>query len=195
MHPTYWEQILQHRLTRSRLEHSLRVACTAEELARAWSADPQKAYLAGLMHDIARDIEPGELLKQAADYGIICDEIEAYYPVLLHGPLGAAILQQDFALTDSEILEAVSLHTTGDHPLGTISKIVFLADYIEPGRDFKGVESARLAAQTGLDFGVAVAAHGIITYLTGQHKAIHPKTLSLYNHYVLTGVIRNSEKG
>lgn len=195
MDPAFWEQVLRSRLTVRRFEHSLRVARTAENLARLWAADPEKAYLAGLIHDLARDMEPAELLKQAADYGIICNEIEADFPVLLHGPLGAAILQRDYNLTDSEILEAVSLHTTGDYPLGTIAKIVFLADYIEPGRAYQGVESARVAAQSGLDLGVAAAVRSIITYLAEQQMTIHSKTLNLYNHYVLTGILRNSEKG
>ncbi|MBO8126169.1 MAG: bis(5'-nucleosyl)-tetraphosphatase (symmetrical) YqeK [Firmicutes bacterium] len=175
------------RLTEARFQHSRRVAETARFLARTWGLDEDKCYQAGLLHDIARDLSPEELLKQAASCGIVWDEIEGHFPVLLHGPVGAEILRRELAVTDEEILEAIRLHTTGDYPLSPTAKVIFLADYIEPGRDFSGAQKAREAARRSLDAGVAVAVGEIIAYLTGQRYAVHPKAVNLYNHYVLNG--------
>lgn len=185
-----WVPVLRERLSLRRLEHSLRVAENAEWLATRWNLDSQKCYLAGLLHDIARDYPPEELLRLAWAYGIVWAELEANFPVLLHGSVGAEIIKRDLGLTDPELLEAVRLHTTGDYPLSPTARVLFLADYIEPGRNFPGVTKARQAAELSLDHGVAVATQQILAHLLTVGQAIDPKTINLYNYYVNKGFYR-----
>ncbi len=87
-------------------------------------------------------------------------------------------------------MEAVRLHTTGDYPLSPTAKVLFLADYIEPGRNFPGVTKARQAAELSLDHGVAVATQQILAHLLTVGQAIDPKTINLYNYYVNKGFYR-----
>lgn len=186
-----WEEYLSQKLSPVRYRHSLSVAKTARELGKRWGIDPRKCYLAGLLHDIARDYYPERLLREAKAYGIVWEELEYELPVLLHGPVGAAIIREELGISDLEILQAVALHTTGDYPLSPLAKVIFLADYIEPGRKFPEAQIAREAAEGSLDMGVATAIKGILAYLLAEGQAIHPKALQLYNHYVHEGFYRS----
>jgi predicted HD superfamily hydrolase involved in NAD metabolism len=168
---------LRSRLSPKRFQHSQGVSQTAEKLAERYGADPGKALLAGILHDCAREIPSNNLLHTAQAFGIVVSDIERLEPVLLHARLGARIAQTEYGINDPEILQAITLHTTGGPEMSLLDKIIFLADYIEPGRDFPGVDKLRSVAELDLDRAVIAAYDQTIRYLVSQQGLMHPATI------------------
>ncbi|MCR5080943.1 MAG: bis(5'-nucleosyl)-tetraphosphatase (symmetrical) YqeK [Treponema sp.] len=131
------EQIRQDaesHVKKSRYEHSVRVAETAEKMCALYGADCKKGYLAGIAHDICKDYPLEELYELASKDGREITELEKRKSELLHGRAAAVRLSEVYGIDDKEILEAVSCHTFGSVSLGKLGKIIFAADKIEPGR-------------------------------------------------------------
>lgn len=169
----------------SRFKHSLGVMDTSVILARRYGADIKKAEYAGLIHDCAKDIPAQIQLKMAESFGILLDDIEKQETVLIHGPLGAEIARRSFGIEDEEILGAVRLHTTGDKNMSLLEKIVFLSDYIEPGRCFPGVEDLRVKAFKDLDEALVSAYDSTIRYVVERQGLLHPRTVDARNYILL----------
>lgn len=176
---------LKASMKESRFKHSLGVMDTSIILARRYGEDVKKAEHAGLIHDCARDIPVETQLKMAENFGILLDDIEKHEPVLIHGPLGAEIARRTFGIEDEEILKAVRLHTTGDKNMTLLEKIVFLSDYIEPGRCFPGVEDLRVKAFKDLDEAIISAFDSTIRYVVGRQGLLHPRTVNARNFILL----------
>lgn len=172
---------LRERLTRERLEHSLSVANTARSLALVHGIPVQKAYVAGLLHDVARDMPFRDLVTYARRSGIPVGPIELEEPVLLHAPVGAAVARCELGVTDKDILRAISRHTTGCRGMSPLDLVLYISDYMEPGRRFEGIESVRIAAFEDLETGAVMAMDCTITYLMRQRRLIHPKTVQARN--------------
>ncbi len=135
------------------LAHVDRTAQVARSLAVEHGVDPHRAEIAALLHDVADSLPDDELLKRAAAYGIAISPTETHVPRLLHGPVGAELLREEWGITDEEILDAVRYHITGAPIMSPLVKIVFVADKIEPARDLEygGLSMIRAAAKTDLD--------------------------------------------
>ncbi len=118
----------------SRYEHSVRVAQTARKMADLYGYDADKAYLAGIGHDICKDFSDDEMIALAKKDGNPIIGIEAEKPALLHGRAAAVTLKEEFKIDDDEILLAVANHTFGSFEAGRLGMIIFAADKIEPGR-------------------------------------------------------------
>ncbi|MDI3480466.1 MAG: hypothetical protein PWQ97_121 [Tepidanaerobacteraceae bacterium] len=176
---------LKKSLNEGRFKHSLGVMETASVLARRYGADPEKAQLAGLIHDCARDIPFDRQLKMAENFGILLDDIQKSEPVLIHGPLGAEIARSTFDIKDEEILNAVRLHTTGDKNMTLLEKIIYLSDYIEPQRCFQGVEDLRAKAFMDLEEALIAAFDSCIRHVMERQGLLHPKTISARNFILL----------
>lgn len=151
------EEEVAARLSPERFGHCRRVAQVAVEMAPQWGCDVQKAYLAGLLHDVAKEMSRNSLLKATLDFGIVLTEVEQATTALIHAPVGAEQARVEFGITDPDILAAIRYHTTGRAGMSLLEKIVFLADYIEPARTFPGVDDVRHAAQRSLDEAVVLA--------------------------------------
>jgi predicted HD superfamily hydrolase involved in NAD metabolism len=119
---------------------------TAGKLAALHGADVRAAEVAGLLHDNARDLSGGELLALCPRFGIAPCEAERLMPCLLHGPVGAGLAKERFGIADERVADAIRWHTTGKADMAPLAKIIFVADAIEPGRDYAGVETARALA-------------------------------------------------
>lgn len=121
-------------LSRTRLEHSLSTALLCIELCSRFGLDEGKGRIAGIAHDISREtpVDDKEIDLIDDDYPISTEEKNN--PVLLHGRIGASMLRQKFNLVDNDILQAIRWHTTGHPDMGKLGQILFIADYIEPGR-------------------------------------------------------------
>lgn len=132
--------LIRERLSPRRFKHSVQVAELAREMATDFGIDGEKAYLTGILHDCAKGISGDELLRIAEANGLIEDEVERRAPDLLHAPVGAFLLARDYGVGDVEILDAVRFHTLGNSQMSLLAKIIFLADAIEPGRDYPGVD-------------------------------------------------------
>ena len=138
-------------LSEKRRLHTLGVRDTAVALALKYGADPSKAEIAALAHDLYRGLRGEELNKTVKELGLSDKYLDN--PNLAHGKIAASMLRSRYGVDDEEILNAVSFHTTGRKDMGTLEKVVFLADAIEPGRDYPGVEAVREASEVSLEAG------------------------------------------
>ncbi|MGE5576752.1 MAG: bis(5'-nucleosyl)-tetraphosphatase (symmetrical) YqeK [Syntrophothermus sp.] len=172
-------------LSSERLAHTLGVVQTARMLSEKYGADSGKAVIAALLHDIARDHDRNTLLQMVRNFGIVIDEVSAAQPELLHQLVGAELARRDFGITDPAIINAIRIHTTGSVRMSLLDKIVYLADFIEPGRDFPGVEQIRKKAWEDLDEGLLASTVNTIRYLLEKGKLIHTSTVALYNELQL----------
>lgn len=171
-------------LSRERMQHTLGVQKVAIELAAQYDIDAYKAEIAALLHDCAKDIPESELLSKCNEYGVELDDISLLEPELIHAPLGAKMAQRDFKIQDEEILKAIECHTTGCIGMSKLDKIIFLADLIEPGRDFPGVSDIRRKAFENLDEAVVMAMDNKIGYVLTQKKLLHLNTIYARNYIV-----------
>jgi len=172
---------LTKRLSPKRLRHSINVSQMAESLAVRFGCNKEKARLAGLLHDMAREVPLNELLPRTQAFGIVVCDIEKAEPVLLHAPLSAKMAQAEFGLDDAEIIQAIILHTTGGPKMTLLDKIIYLADVIEPGRNFRGVNKIRLVARANLDMALLLALDQSICYIVKEGGLIHPATIAARN--------------
>ncbi len=166
----------RERLSDKRFDHTLRVAETAERLARLHGLDPAKARLAGLLHDVARETDGDELLRIAAKNSLPVGDPEREKPMLLHGPVAAELAEIDLEMRDEAVLEAVRVHTTGAPGMGPLSLVVFVADKIEPGREGDWVEELRELAEKDLGEAARASLESSISFNEGRGRAIHPRS-------------------
>jgi predicted HD superfamily hydrolase involved in NAD metabolism len=165
------------RLSDKRYAHTLRVADTAQCLARLHSLDPERARLAALLHDTARELGKEELLRVTEEEGIAASELDLERPILLHGPVAAELAHKDLGIEDAEVREAVRAHTTGEPGMGSLSLVLYMADKIEPDRDQPGVEDLRKLALEDLRRATATALEDSISYNEQRGQSVHPKSL------------------
>ena len=165
------------RLSDSRYEHTLRVADTAEDLARAHDLDADRARLAALMHDSARELGPDEFLKLAETWNLQVGESEQQSPKLLHGPVAAEMAKRELGIDDEEVLEAVRAHTTGKPGMGPLALVLYVADKIEPARDYPSVGRLRDLAREDLHKAALESLRRAIAHNEGRGKTTHPASL------------------
>ncbi len=152
---------LREHLKPSRLEHTLNVTKLAVEMADQFGADRNKAEIAALLHDMAKyEKRPGVDMN------------------LAHSKIGAEMAREIFEIDDEEILNAIAYHTTGRAGMSTLEKIIFLADAIEPGRNYPGVDEIRRTAETDLDQACIMSLQRTIDYVKEQGGCyLHPDSL------------------
>jgi predicted HD superfamily hydrolase involved in NAD metabolism len=170
------ESYARERLSDKRYAHTLRVAETTERLAKLYGLDPERARLAGLLHDTAREVGKEELLRVAEEDGLPIGDFERERPILLHGPVAAKLAREDLGVEDGEILDAVRVHTTGKPGMGPLALALFVADKIEPGREQPGVEDLRELASVSLHRAARAALEDSISYNERRDRPAHPKS-------------------
>jgi len=178
---------LSETLSPKRVEHVLRVADTARGLALKHHLDPDRAYVAALLHDVARETPGPQLLAEFKRRGLPLLAIDEVNPVpRLHGRLGAIWAEERFGIRDPEILEAIANHTLGRVGMSPLEMVVFLADYGEPGRDdHPGLAEARAASETDLALSTRIAMDYTIRYLVDKRRSLHPQVIDARN-WILT---------
>lgn len=178
---------LEKNLTPHRFTHVLGVAKAAKALANQYGADVDKAELAGLLHDVAKQ-KPLEEMQQLARkaFGDTLDPVIMATGSLLHGYAAVTVAKDDYGIDDEQVLKALSHHTTGAVHMGTLEKIIFVADYIEENRDFDGVETLRRIAAQDLDEAVLAGYDSTITHLIDQGKTIFVGTVMNRNGQILS---------
>ena len=122
-------------MTKARYEHTLGVEFTAASLAMRYGVDIDKAEIAGLLHDCAKCIDDEETRDDCKKYGVELTDVEKRNPFLIHSKLGAVYAEKRYDIKDDEIISAIRFHTTGKPDMTLLEKIIYIADYIEPGRD------------------------------------------------------------
>ena len=188
--------LLQQSLKPKRYEHSVRVYETALEMAEHYHADVKKVAVASLIHDCGRQISKEDSVAKAKELGIPVDPVEEAQPILLHAKLGVyyAIRKYGVSPDDREVLDAIRYHSTGTADMTQTAKIVFLADLIEPGRDFEGVEALREASFQDLDKGMLLSYDNTIRYLLEDGLLIHPDAIAGYNQLAAQSKTAQSKK-
>jgi len=136
-----------------------------------------------LTHDYAKERSDDEFIQVIRQNGFDLDLLH-WNNAIWHGIVGADFVQRELSIDDEEILQAIRLHTTGAADMGLLDKIIYVADYIEPGRNFPGVEEAREIALVDLDKAVAYETKHTLLHLINQEAVIYPKTIETYNHWV-----------
>jgi len=177
---------LSDRLGPKRRQHAQGVMETAAKLASRCGGDPEKASVAGILHDRARDLEDAVLLQLAGEFGIVIDNIERKAPALLHGRVGAELVLRELGINDAEILNAIRYHTTGRSGMSPVETAVYVADFIEPNRSYPGRKELLEYAESDLFLAARKAAEHTLCYLVDKGELIHPRTLALRNS-LLTG--------
>ena len=167
-------------MTEDRFEHCIGVSKTAKKLAELNQYDEDKAALAGFIHDYAKQVSVEEYREVIKTKGFDQDLL-SWNRSIWHGIVGTYFIQRDLKITDTEILTAVRRHTTADVEMTTLDKIVFMADYIEPGRSFPGVEEARKITYANIDKGVGYQLAHTLEFLIEKRNKIYPRTLDAYN--------------
>ena len=183
-----YKAVIKPHLSDYRYRHSINVAEQAVHLAKLYGADPQKAQIAGILHDIMKDTDPSDQLKIIERSGIILTDVEKSAPKLWHAISGAAYLEQELDIHDKDILDAVRYHTTGRAGMSLLEIVIFIADFTSAERDYDGAEEMKKAAERDLDEAMLRGVTFTITDLAKRHKSIHPDTLSTYNWVVLKKV-------
>ncbi len=173
---------LKDNVSPHRLEHILEVEKFSIKLAIKHDVDPDKAAQAGLMHDLAKFFPPPRLLAIAEEFGIEIDEICRVNPHLLHADVSAVVAQQEFGISDPEILDAIRYHTLGCPGMQKLACIVFVADAIEPKRgDSEELEKMRQTSKKNLYKSVQQTCDYTVKYLLNHQVTIHPRVILTRN--------------
>ena len=181
-------ELLKADLKPKRITHSMGVCETAKELAQIHGYDEAKAYTAGLLHDCAKYFSMEEKIKVCKYFDYPITEFELNNPELLHAKAGAALAQLKYGVDDPEILDAIYYHTTGKPQMDPISLIIFISDYIEPGRNHSPkLDEFRRLAKENLEKCAACILEETLLYLDSRPgnkvKAVDPTTKQSYEYY------------
>ena len=168
-----------------RMPHVLGTEQEAVRLARQYGADETQSRIAALLHDCTKKLDMDQQLALCAQYHIQLDDLEQHALKLLHAKTGAAIARDVFGVDDA-VYRAIYWHTTGHPNMTKLEKIIYLADYIEPSRDFPGVEDLRRAVHADLDRGLLKALDDSIRDMQQWGNPVHHNTLDARD-YLLRG--------
>ncbi|GAV21706.1 bis(5'-nucleosyl)-tetraphosphatase (symmetrical) YqeK [Carboxydothermus pertinax] len=177
-------QLLQENLSEDRLSHSLGVARTAFYLAKKHlPAKKEKAFLAGIAHDIAREWPAERMIAFLKDKGYDITPEDKLNTVVLHAPAGAYFIRDMLRIYDEEIFNAVSRHTLGAVGMTDLDMIIFLADLIEPGRNFAQRQNLLIVSFQDLKRGMLLALENTLEYLTKKNKTVDSRTTLVLNYF------------
>lgn len=173
------EQVPEHRYI-----HSIGVAESGKKLAEHFGADPLKAEIAGILHDYTKYWTKDQLAKVIKENPELSPDLLDYSPELWHGPVASVIIQKEFQIEDQEIIDAIHYHTSGREKMTLLDKVVCLADYIEPSRDYPGVDEIRALANESLEKSLVQALDGTIQFLIKKRWKIYPLTMIARNSLI-----------
>ena len=174
---------LEKALKDKRFQHVLRVEETAVKLAEQYGVDVEKASIAGLCHDYAKQRPDEDFIAEIKKKGLNPLLLD-YGNAIWHGVVGAELIKDELGIWDEDILNAVRHHTTGAPVMTKLEQVIYMADYIEPGRDFVGVKKARVITAANLQAGVAYQTKHTLAYLIENGKPVYQKTIDTYNAWV-----------
>ena len=175
---------LETKLKEERYIHTLGVMYTAASMAMRHGADIQKSMTAGLLHDCGKYCDVNEQIRLCRKHDIELSDAELEVPALIHAKLGTYLARQEYGITDPEILNAITYHTTGRPSMTIIEKIVYLADYIEPGRKkIPGLSEVRAAAFDDIDSAVRMTAESTLAFLKRAGRKVDPMTEKTCQYY------------
>lgn len=177
------KQEMEKVLSPKRYTHSVNVMKLSGELAERWGYPEEKAELAGILHDCAKELDDCELLRILDKLGDQVDDTVRSMRSLWHAPVGAVLCKEKYGIDDDDIYEAVFYHTTGKPDMGLLAQIIFIADLIEEGRDdyFPWAPAMRELAKKDLQEALLGVMDRSLESLIEQRKCIYPLTVVARN--------------
>ena len=169
------EQVVVSLLDPKRINHVLGCRDTAVELAKCWNANADDAARAGILHDITKALDGPLQLTLCSEYGKLLNDFSRRYPKTLHALTGSLVAQRIFGENEA-VVSAIESHTTGKGNMNTLEKIIYVADYMEPCRDFPGVEHLRYLAFTDLDAALKLGLEMTLEHLARQGAEVSPES-------------------
>lgn len=179
------EQYLRENLLEKRFNHVLRVRDMAKLLAKHYGIDEDKAELAALGHDIAKNMKLDELKRIISENNILLTNDEENTPELWHSMVAPIICKSIFKIEDEDVLGAMRWHTTGKSNMTDLEKLIYIADMIEPGRNFPGVEEIRKYAFEDLNKGVLHGLTHSIKYLLDNNLLVNVNSIEARNYLII----------
>lgn len=177
--------LLKASLPTKRYEHSIAVYKTAKEIAKTCGVNVEKAKLAGLLHDCGREIPTKNFIEKIKELGIKADIVEINQPILLHDKLGVYYAEHKYDVHDKEILDAILYHTTGAPHMSKLAMVIYLADILEPARDYPGVDDLRKLVTQDLEQTLFQAYIQTIKFLLDGKQLVHPNCIEAYNELAI----------
>ncbi len=175
---------IEKSLDAGRFEHTLGVTYTATSLAMCHGGDVRRAQIAGLLHDCARNIDNQKKISICEKHNIEINEVERKNPFLLHAKAGSYLAMQKYGIRDEDIIQAILNHTTGRPGMSLLEKIIYVADYIEPGRKkAPNLAAVRKEAFHDLDKALLMILEDTLAYLDAMADATDPMTRKTYEFY------------
>ena len=176
-------RVVSSQMPEMRWKHTQGVMDTAVKLAEQYGADPVKADIAAILHDVAK-YWPVEKLRTILTDNQLSDDLLLYNKQLWHAEVGAYVASHDYGIDDIEVLDAIRYHTSGRIGMTLLDKVVCLADYIEPGRDFPGVNNIRELANHSLEGSLVAGLDSTIHFLMSRTQIIYPLTVLARNDLI-----------
>ena len=176
------KELVKPRLSHKRWTHTKNVKKMAVQLAQRWGENPEKAALAALLHDSAKELPREALLQIFADNAIIAENAPARPAAIWHGIAAAILAEKQWGVTDPEILSAIRCHTTGKPGMSLLDKILYLADMTSDERDWPGVEELRRLEMEDLDKALLVALKQSIDFVKEKGGALDPESVAAYEY-------------
>ena len=175
---------LMTELDTERYEHTLGVMYTEASMAMRYDEDVEKALLAGLLHDCAKCISGENKIKLCNKYHLSVSEVEKKNPSLLHAKLGAFLAAKKYHIKDKDVINAIASHTTGCPNMTLLDKIIYIADYIEPGRkELPNMAEVRKLAFTDINECLYRILEDSLVYLNSKNISVDPMTEKTYLYY------------
>ncbi|HZJ75751.1 MAG TPA: bis(5'-nucleosyl)-tetraphosphatase (symmetrical) YqeK [Clostridia bacterium] len=176
-----FKSVIREKLGDKRYTHSLNVADECRKLAKFYDGDEDKAYIAGLLHDVLKDTSHTNLLDYLTVNGVSQEDYELIAPKLWHATAGAIFVEKGLGISDLEIINAIKYHTTGRRYMTKLDKILYVADFISDDRNYDGVDIMREKAYIELEYAVLEGVSFVIKDLIKSNQVIHPDTIGAYN--------------
>ena len=191
---TEYKKIIKSMMSEDRYNHCVNVSKEAVKLAKRYGGDEEKAAVAGILHDITKEMPKEEQLQIMHDSDIILDDIQKNAPKLWHGISGSVYIKKHFGIEDEDILNAICYHTTGRAGMSLLEKIIFVADFTSEERTYKGVATMRKKSRKSLEDAMLYGFKFTFSDLSSRELAIHPDELACYNEIVLNNPTKGKSK-
>lgn len=189
-----YKKIIKPLMSEYRYTHCVNVSKEAVKLAKKYGGDEQKAAIAGILHDITKEIPKEEQLQIMLDGGIILDEVQSHSSKLWHPISGSVYIRDRLGIDDEDILNAVRYHTTGRADMSLLEKIIFIADFTSSERKYSGVEKMRKLSSKSLEGAMLYGLKFTLRDLSRREMTVHPDALACYNQIVLNKPVKGKKK-
>lgn len=180
-----FKSLIREKLKESRFVHSLNVADSARYLAQKYGCDEEKAYTAGLLHDVMKNVPYSEMLSCITEAGMALTDCEKVNPNLWHAVAGAAYMKTELGIEDTELIDAVRYHTTARKNMSLLEKVIYVADFISADRNYPEVEDVRRAADESLEKAMMLGLEFCIQEIVKRRQVLHPDSVDAYNEIIL----------